>query len=342
MSRLAVTRLSDGRLQVWAVYGPHLYSAWQTSTNPAQPWTVPAAFSPTALSGTEIGTSVCAGHSPNGRAQVWVNGTNTATDQSFIRTTWSATEQANSGWLPWSNFPNAVKGDADTLYIAAVGQLKDGRMQLFAIGSGVGNLGYLWTCWKEDVEINSQWTRWGLFNPNPAAVTEFVAAGSRSNGLLQIWAGGGIRSSGSAVSTAPVQSTWQTSSTPSAVWANWQAPFVPQLVSQPLTMQCAAGQLTDGSLQLWALTSDGQLHSTWETSPAPAWANWESPFLPNPGVMNDVAVGRLKDGSAQIFVASRPSASGTVQIMTSRQTKNNPNASPPGWTPWASMGTVQA
>ena len=99
---------------------------------------------------------MCAGHSPDGRAQVWVNGTNTATDQSFIRTTWSATEQANSGWLPWSNFPNAVKGDADTLYIAAVGQLKDGRMQLFAIGSGVGNLGYLWTCWKEDVEINSQ------------------------------------------------------------------------------------------------------------------------------------------------------------------------------------------
>ena len=169
-----------------------------------------------------------------------------------------------------------------------------------------------------------------------------VCSGRKSFEWTAANLGGRNSSSSSAVSTAPVQSTWQISSTPSAAWANWQAPFVPQLVSRTLTMQCAAGRLTDGSLQLWALTEDGLLHSTWETSPAPTWANWESPFLPNPGVMNDIAVGRLKDGSAQIFVASRPSASGTVQITTSRQTKNNPNASPPGWTPWASMGTVQA
>jgi hypothetical protein len=53
-----------------------------------------------------------------------------------------------------------------------------------------------------------------------------------------------------------------------------------------------------------------------------------------------VAVGRLHDGAAQIFVTTQPAANGSVQVLTSRQTKNNPNASPSGWTPWANMGTV--
>ena len=117
---------------------------------------------------------------------------------------------------------------------------------------------------------------------------------------------------------------------PSAAWANWQAPFVPQLVSRTLTMQCAAGQLTDGSLELWALTEDGLLHSTWENSLESTWANWERPFLPNPGVMNDIAVGRLKDGSAQIFVASRPSASGTVQDHDVAPNKERSECQSPG------------
>jgi hypothetical protein len=343
MGRLAVTRLSDGRLELWAMYGSTLVSAWQSSLNPALPWTPFAPFTPSPLSGTEIGVSVYAGHSPDGRVQLWVNGGDPAKMSNFVVTTWTITGQANSGWFPWEPFPTKVKDDYDFISIAAVGQLKDGRMQLFGVGAGTGaDLDQLWTNWKSDTEINSKWSGWQLFTPGPVAVTEFVAAASRSNGLLQIWTGGGSRPNPDEVMTGPVQSTWQTSSSPSVAWNAWQSPFLPQLSAVALTQHGAAGQLADSSDQIWTITSDGMLHSTWWTSPSPTWANWISPFLPDPGVVDEVAVGRLHDDAAQLFVATRPAANGIVQIFTSRQTKNNPNSNPPGWTPWELMGTVQA
>jgi hypothetical protein len=69
------------------------------------------------------GTSISAGHSPDGRVQLWMYG-----DDGTLRTTWKKTGDPNSGWFPWEPFPAAGN------FAPPVGQLKDGRMQLFGTG----------------------------------------------------------------------------------------------------------------------------------------------------------------------------------------------------------------
>jgi hypothetical protein len=72
MTKMAATRLSDGRVQLW-VLSPTLLSSWQTSLNPALPWTPLSAFSPSPPPNGQ-GTSISAGHSPDGRVQLWMYG----------------------------------------------------------------------------------------------------------------------------------------------------------------------------------------------------------------------------------------------------------------------------
>ena len=73
--RLAVAPLSDGRLQLWAV-GPTthtLFSMWQVSVIPTQPWTPLRLFNPnpSAVPDTSgVIYRITAGHSPDGRVQL--------------------------------------------------------------------------------------------------------------------------------------------------------------------------------------------------------------------------------------------------------------------------------
>jgi len=87
----------------------------------------------------------------------------------------------------------------------------------------------------------------------------------------------------------------------------------------------------------------GTLHSTWTSTAIPAsWEPWVTPFLPNPGLVLDVAAAHLTDGAVQLFVMTRPASDGSVQILTSRQTATKPNVNPPGWPAWTSLGNVQS
>jgi hypothetical protein len=327
MGRLSVTRLPDGRLQLWVMY-PTLFSASQVSLNPAAAWSALQPFNPSPGTGVEI----VAGHSPDGRVQLFAKG-----NDNFVRTSWMKDTNPADGWMPWQEFTN--RKDLARL---ALGQLADGRMQLFATGSdkpaaAPSDVGYLWTTWKQSTKINAPWTDWQLFNPSPTFAAGPLAVGSLSDGILQMWSPVARRGPGNSVSSSPgpLDSTWQNSTDPAAAWRAWQV-FPPQWSSNSLDIALAAGQLSDGSTEVWAVTVDGMLHSSAKTSNSASapWGPWQNPFTPNPGPVGDVAVGRLADGNAQIFVITMPASSGAAQILTARQT------SPTAWTPWSTVGTV--
>lgn len=318
MGQLAVTPLSDGRLQLW-VAPITLLSSWQVSLDPAATWTQLSAFEPSPGQTLEVS----AGHSPDGRAQLWAHGYDNVT-----RTTWKATISPDSGWIPWEPFQGNL--------MPVVGQLPDGRMQLWSADAENDTV----TAWKTSTEPNAEWTAWTTFSPT--SYGGILASGSLSDGLQQLWAKYLIKDQAGVFSTSGVlMSTWQQSNNPTT-WNVWQNPFSPVLTGvaggSTYTGACAAAQRSDGSLQVWAITSDQVLHSTWKTTSnaSAPWTEWQSPFTPDPGKVVDLTVGRLADGSLQLWVTTLPAADGEYQILTSRQTSPGPNTT---WTAWTSIGT---
>jgi hypothetical protein len=322
MSRLTVTSLSDGRLQLW-VSDPSVLSSWQVSLDPAAAWSPLAAFSP----GPPDSTAVSAGHSPDGRAQVWAQGYD-----NVLRTTWQRASAPDSGWLPWETFLN--KPDITP---PVIGQLSDGRMQAWASDRDFT----IWSTWKVSTEANAPWSGWSEFSPGSLGVVS--AAGSLSDGRVQLWARVFTKEGQGYDTSGVLMSCWKAAADPGSGWSPWQIPFAPELTSaaggDTNAEVCAAGQLSNGSLQLWTVSSDGVLHSTWKESTVSGspFTAWQSPFIPDPGSVDDVTVGRLADGSLKLWVLTTPGANGISTILTSQKSSTSPSAS---WTPWASIGTV--
>jgi hypothetical protein len=74
----------------------------------------------------------------------------------------------------------------------------------------------------------------------------------------------------------------------------------------------AAGNLLDGRIQLWALTTKGNLVTTWKESVSSDadWKPWTSFALPIAGLggtttLIDLATGKLPDGRLQVFAVSK-------------------------------------
>jgi hypothetical protein len=90
----------------------------------------------------------------------------------------------------------------------------------------------------------------------------------------------------------------------------------------------AAGDLGDGRIQVFAIQSDGQIHSRWKTSTDPnsGWTAW-STFATPAGGVTTISVGYLSDKRMQLF-ATQPDGN-TVSCW---KMSTNPNA---GWTPWS-------
>ena len=327
MGQLAVTRLSDGRLQLWLAVG-ELFTSWQQSPDPSVPWVALTQFLPapplTAPPESPAGTGeVAAGHSPDGRVQLWVSG------YYELLTTWKVTGDANSGWMPWETFPTP---NGFLLQQLNVAQLPDGRMQLFGNNYGDPQTPP-WMTWKVSTRPNAAWTEWRPFNPQPAGLnppndpnliftTGILTVASLSDGRLQAWAGAGNNTPGSIMHLI---STWQTSTDPAVPWRDWDNPF--NYPPQGWSYLCAAGELLDGRTLFLAINNQNVLYSCMKTSTNAnsPWSGWQNPFLPDPGPVQDVAVGKLADGNLQIFVLT-PSG----QVLTTWTSNST-------WQPWVAL-----
>jgi hypothetical protein len=205
---------------------------------------------------------------------------------------------------------------------------------------------HLVSIWKVSLDPGAAWTNGPPLNlpfwqdpfiPDPGYICGGgIAAGSSPDGRVQLWIAG--EDGGLPV----LESTWTTSGDPDSGWFTWQKPFLPdagQLSGLPVV---AVGQLSDGRMQLWTIAQRGRdvthLISTWKTSkdPGAAWAPWQDPFDPDPGLVESVAVGQLADGRLKLWVI-RYSLQGGYQIFTCEKATADPDA---GWTDWQVFGNL--
>ena len=101
-------------------------------------------------------------------------------------------------------------------------------------------------------------------------VVSVVAAAQLSTGALQLWS---LSPNGS------MFSTWKTSAAANATWTPW-SDFATEVGALPGgAQQIAAAPLSNGALQLWAI-SNGSVFSTWKTSGLPnaTWTPWSDFF----------------------------------------------------------------
>jgi len=135
------------------------------------------------------------------------------------------------------------------------------------------------------------------------------------------WAQVNTKSGQGFASSGLITSAWKVTEDPNSAWSGWRLPFIPLLIAGQgetnFTQHCAAGQLSDGRLQLEAITSVGVLHTTWKvsTDPSAAWAPWQSPAPPDPSNVDDLTVGRLADGRCGSGYLTAPAADGTAQFL---------------------------
>ena len=92
---LAVGTLPDGRLQLFVVSQGQLLTAWKQTPDPNAGWTPLAGFSPRPSGSI---TDVTVGRLPDGRLQLFSNGSNGLT------TSWKRSADPNSDWTGWTPF----------------------------------------------------------------------------------------------------------------------------------------------------------------------------------------------------------------------------------------------
>jgi hypothetical protein len=133
MSVVVVGPLSDGRLQMWAKArknpqsATHLYTSWQTSTDPTVPWTAWQKFStpphhPRDETGL-IGESVVV----DGRTHLWL-----LSPASTLQSIKKTSSDPDSDWSDWTDPFHSLEGPQQVTDVAAATR-HDGTCQLWVL-----------------------------------------------------------------------------------------------------------------------------------------------------------------------------------------------------------------
>jgi hypothetical protein len=87
--------------------------------------------------------------------------------------------------------------------------------------------------------------------------------------------------------------------------------------------------LSDGRLQLWAVTTDNNLFSEWktDTDPKASWSGWQA-FLA-PGPVQQLAAAPLSDGRLELWAVTTDN-----RLFSEWKTDTDPKAS---WTSWHAL-----
>jgi hypothetical protein len=207
-------------------------------------------------------TSLAAAPLPDGRLQLWA-----ATTDGGLFTTWKTTTDPDAAWADWTAFTLGGTGPTTPVTSLTAAPLPDGRLQLW-VGTTL-TTGGLFTTWESSTDPSAGWADWTAFAPGggpTAAVTSLIAA-PLPDGRLQLWA---------ASTDGGLFTTWKSSTDPNALWAAWSAFRLGGDKPADAITSLTAAPLPDGRLQLWAVTTDGGLFTTWKTSTDPnaVWVGW--------------------------------------------------------------------
>jgi len=162
----------------------------------------------------------------------------------------------------------------------------------------------------------------------PPFQSDELAVAPLSDKRLQFWAVDGA---------GTIWSCWQATADANSAWTPWTATWTIQ--PPPFrASQVAAGALSDGRLQFWAVDTAGAIWSCWKstTSSISNWTSWTRQWTAQAPSFNAtyVAAAQLSDGRLEFWAVD---TTGTIWSVWKSTT--DPNS---GWTPWDSQWTAQA
>jgi hypothetical protein len=318
---LHATKLSNGRLQLWAL-SPAFYTMFPDS--PGADWNFFQPPTPGVSSGTQ---NLAAGHSPDGDVQLWIGNSN--------RMLTISQTGAHHTWGSWEHFQSA----GEIASVCAVAQLKDGRMQAFANSSSHYPC-KIRTAWKVSTESGAGWSDWNNVAPPPDSEGDgfmsVVIVGRLSDGRLQMWA----KARKNPQSATHLYTSQQTSTDPTVAWTAWQKFSTPPHHPDDETGLIGESEVVDGRTHLWLLSPAGTLQSIKKTSSDPDsdWSDWTDPFhnvTGSPAI--DFAAATRHDGTCQLWMLLPHDALGIpARVITTRQIGSHPLV----WSAWAGEGAT--
>jgi len=258
-------------------------------------------------------TALTAAQLSDGNMQFW------AVD-SFgqIWSTWQiTTDTTYQDWrywqMPWTPAVPAFRAAQ-----IAVAPLPDQRLQFWTVDTE----GYIWSCWKTGTAGNAPWTDFTKsWTRNPVTFTaKQVAVGPLSDHTLQCFA----------LDTAGViHSCWQTYQSGTLDWNDWTTNWSNTQPPQPFTW-IAVAPWPDGTLQLWAVDTGGNIWSCWKSGadPSAQWTAWTQDWSAGtpPFSAKQVAAAPLYDGGLQFWAIDN-----NGRLWSCWQETTDPNSA---WTAW--------
>jgi hypothetical protein len=168
---------------------------------------------------------------------------------------------------------------------------KDGRLQLFAVGSD----GALWQIGQ--TAPNSGWSGWVSHGmpPNAGHLAGRPAVAASADGRLEVL----IRGVDGAL-----WHIWETS--PNGNWSDWLSHGSPAGVQlNDLWGSPVIAANTEGRLEVFSIGSDNAVWHIWQIAPNGGWSEWKSHGTP-PGIQFDnahPALAASADGRLELFVS---------------------------------------
>ena len=256
VTHLVAASNADGSLTACGVGGNG--DLWCASENaPGVGW---SAWSD--LSGAQIQPGFAIGQNLNGRLEIF--GVN-PDDQVMTNL-----QTDNGGWAGWTLLtsggasPHGASGAEHLRPELAVARNLDGRLEVFGIGAGT----LVW-----HIAQQSAGGPWGAWSSIGVRLRPGVVVGQNHDGRLEIF---GFPVSSSPQSTSPTDSAVPmrevaalSQLSPGGTWG-----ASTDLGGSLQASQLVAGNTADGRIQIFAVGSNGDVWSDWQTTAGSSWSGW--------------------------------------------------------------------
>ena len=209
---IAVGQLPDFRMQIFIVEHDqinstlgNIYTMYKLTTDPDSPW---SNWTSLGSPGGSYAGDVAIGYLPDDRMQIFI-----CTSDGTVYTMYKLTTDPNSAWSGWTSLGGIGTG-IDSVYFAgvSVGNLTDGRMQIFVMGDD----GNVYTKWKLTTDASSGWSGWtNLGKPTtgiPSPYSCHIGVGNLPDRRLQIFLFG---------TDGKIYSMYKLTTDPDSAWSKW-------------------------------------------------------------------------------------------------------------------------
>jgi acylphosphatase len=242
-------RNADGRIEVFAL-GSELWHSWQTT--PGNGWGTWASLGkPTSSVGLD-GAIVCVESNPDGRLEVFAQGSDGA-----LWHIWQLTP--NGLWSSWASLGTPPNSKVTILESSTNA---DGRIEVFVQGKD----GVFWHIWQ--TTPGESWSTWNSLGTPASGNTGYFmpfTVSRNADGRLEVFLEGG---------DGALYHSWQ--HTPGGGWGSWFT--LDQPPSGPLRLPANDSAVTvaqnkDGHLEVLVTGKDGALWHTWQVTPGGEWGS---------------------------------------------------------------------